>query len=214
MRGRRENGSELCSQLRSAGSSGPARQTSMSPAPTVGKSRPRAPGPRRRPQPPPRPGHYAASAAPARPGSMASNAGRASKSGMIFAETRRLRMPYVPPGKTSSSLADPEPFPQSANTPRRGISLGMKIARRPARNRTIPVLSSGRTELTHCAAIDHPYHAPGASRPAASRGPFTPTSPFPNRHRLPQPTIRPSWPNPAGSSPRSCSGEKSWKHCR
>ena len=63
---------------------------------------------------------------PAWLGSKASSAGRASASGMISADTRRLRMPYVPPGKTSSSLADPEPLPQSANTPRRGISLGIK----------------------------------------------------------------------------------------
>ena len=128
MRGRRKTAASSCSQLRSAGSSGPARHTSMSSAPTVGRSRPRA----TRPTP-------AATAAaqtralrrigsPAWPGSMASNAGRASATGMISADTRRLRMPYVPPGKTSSSLADPEPLPQSANTPRRGISFGMKIS--------------------------------------------------------------------------------------
>ena len=117
------------SQLRSAGSSGPARQTSVSSAPTVGKSRPRAT----------RPTPAAAAAAQTRAlrrigrpacssGPRASKAGRASASGMRSAETRRLRMPYVPPGKTSSSLADPEPLPQSANTPRRGISLGTKTS--------------------------------------------------------------------------------------
>ena len=117
------------SQLRSAGSSGPARQMSVSSAPTVGKSRPRAT----------RPTPAAAAAAQTRAlrrigrpacssGPMASKAGRASASGMRSAETRRLRMPYVPPGKTSSSLADPEPLPQSANTPRRGTSFGTKTS--------------------------------------------------------------------------------------
>ena len=117
------------SQLRSDGSSGPARQMSVPSAPTVGSSLPRA----TRPTP----------AAPAaaqtralrrigRPalwsGSMTRSAGRASASGMRSADTRRLRMPYLPPGKTSSSLADPEPLPQCANTPRRGISPGTKTS--------------------------------------------------------------------------------------
>ena len=117
------------SQLRSDGSSGPARQTSVSSAPTVGSSLPRAT----------RPTPAAAAAAQTRalgridrpgcsPGSAASSVGRASASGMRSADTRRLRMPYLPPGKTSSSLADPEPLPQSANTPRRGIPAGTKTS--------------------------------------------------------------------------------------
>ena len=54
--------------------------------------------------------------------------GRASSSGIRSAEIRRLRMPYVPPGKTSSTLADPVPRPQCANMPRRGISPGTKTS--------------------------------------------------------------------------------------
>ena len=82
------------SQLRSAGSSGPARQTSASPAPTVGKRRPRAT----------RPTPAAAAAAQTRTlrrigcpacslGSTPSSTGRASASGMSSADIRRLRMP-------------------------------------------------------------------------------------------------------------------------
>ena len=117
------------SQLRSAGSSGPARQTSASSAPTVGSSLPRAT----------RPTPAAAAAAhtlalrrigrPARSsGSTVSSSGSASASGMRSADTTRLRRSWVPRGKTSSSLADPEPLPQCANTPRRGISPGTKTS--------------------------------------------------------------------------------------
>src|SRR5229473_1264299 len=108
----------------SAGSNGPARQTSVPSAPTVGRRRPRAINP------------TPAAAAAAQtcplsrvcsPAPSASSAGSASPSGMRCADTRRLRMPYLPPGKTST-LADPAPRPQCANTPRRGISPGTKTS--------------------------------------------------------------------------------------
>ena len=78
------------SQLRSDGSSGPARQASMSPGPTVGSSRPRAT----------RPTPAAAAAAQTRTlrripraSSLLSSSGSASATGMSSAETMRLRMP-------------------------------------------------------------------------------------------------------------------------
>ena len=127
----RERGSKLASQARSAGSSGPARQASAPPAVTVGSSRPRA----TRPTPAvaaadhtPTDRRTGASGRPAAFGSMASSVGRASATGTRSAETRRLRIPYLPPAKTSSTLPDPEPVPQSANTPRRGIRSGTKTA--------------------------------------------------------------------------------------
>ena len=119
------------SQARSAGSIGPARQASAPPAVTVGSRRPRA----TKPTPAiaaadhtltdPRTG---ASGRLAASGLMASSTGRASATGTRSAETSRLRIPYVPPAKTSSTLADPEPVPQNANMPRRGITSGTNTA--------------------------------------------------------------------------------------
>ena len=154
------------SQLRSAGSSGPARHTSVSSGPTVGRSLPRAT----------RLTPAAAAAAqtrtlrrtgcpPCPPGSMASRAGRASPSGMRSAETRRLRRSWLPRGKTSSSLADPEPLPQRANTPCRGVALGTKTRSpsntrphdtgSPARLRELSCLSATSRRIT-----DHVRHVP------------------------------------------------------
>ena len=115
------------SHARSAGSSGPARQASTPSGPTVGNSRPRATRPT--------PAVAAAAHTPTlRPtsgplgraafGSMASSCGSASERGSSVAETRRLRTPYVPPGKTISILPVPVPVPQSASMPWRGIWLG------------------------------------------------------------------------------------------
>ena len=110
---------------RSAGSSGPARQMSVPSAPTVGNRRPRAI------RPTPAAAAAAQTCALSRirsPAPSPSSKGRASSSGIRSAEIRRLRMPYVPPGKTSSTLADPVPRPQCANMPRRGISPGTKTS--------------------------------------------------------------------------------------
>src|SRR5262249_14477488 len=110
---------------RSAGASGPARQTSVPSAPTVGSKRPRAI----------RPTPAAAAAAPTcalsriRPQAPPPRrTATAASSGRRTAEIIRLRMPYVPPGKTSSTLADPVPRPQCANAPRRGVSPGTKTS--------------------------------------------------------------------------------------
>jgi hypothetical protein len=124
------------SHTRSAGSSGPTRQASTPPAPTVGSSRPRATRPtpavaaaahtarlRRTGRPP----------GPVGSGSTASSSGSASATGSRVAETSRLRMPYVPPVKTSSIRSDPAPAPHSASDPARGTSFGTKTASWPAR---------------------------------------------------------------------------------
>jgi hypothetical protein len=120
-----------CSQLKSAGSSGPARQQSTPPAPTVGSNRPRA----TRPTPAVAAAAHTATlrrtagpVGPAALGSMVGSRGSASATGSSVAETTRLRTPYVPPGKTSSILLGPVPVPHSASVPWRGISLGMKTA--------------------------------------------------------------------------------------
>ena len=119
------------SQARSAGSSGPARQASAPPAVTVGSSRPRA----TRPTPAIAAADHTltdrrtgASGRLAVSGLTASSMGRASATGTRSAETSRLRIPYLPPAKTSSTLSGPEPVPQNANMPRRGITSGMNTA--------------------------------------------------------------------------------------
>ncbi len=119
------------SQARSAGSSGPARQASSPPAVTVGSSRPRA----TKPTPAVAAADHTltdrrtgASGRLAVSGLTDSSMGRASATGTRSAETSRLRIPYLPPAKTSSALSDPEPVPQNAITPRRGIRSGMNTA--------------------------------------------------------------------------------------
>ena len=117
------------SQLRSDGSSGPARQTSASSAPTVGSSLPRAT----------RPTPAAAAAAqtralrrigrPARwSGSMARSTGRASAERDEIRRHQALADAVPAAGEHQLQLADPEPLPQCANTPRRGISPGTKTS--------------------------------------------------------------------------------------
>src|SRR5690349_3470372 len=61
-------------------------------------------------------------------GSMDSRLGSTAVTGSTCAETIRLRTPYWPPSKTSSTWSWPPPVRQKAKEPRRGTKSGRKVA--------------------------------------------------------------------------------------
>jgi len=145
VRGRREGRGELAypSEVGRVERPGPPDVRAI--GPTVGSRRPRAI------RPTPAAAAAAQTCALSRirsPAPSLSSTGRASSSGIRSAEIRRLRMPYVPPGKTSSTLADPVPRRPSARTRLAGESHpARRPVRHPARHRTIPAALPGSPEL-------------------------------------------------------------------